>query len=1251
MEDIAELPKTEKPIPQLKLEKSFQGDKIKESKSSDDTGMVFDLRQCNDYYIALTYSSPEIIKIFDKNGKKIDFDRTLNDRNINVNYQQLQDKVKNNHDRETIWSRLQNLKIISREIRIINEGKYILLFDENNKYGVVFTTENEYKTSQPPRNWKRETIVYFSDFKICPEDLKQYIENLVSDANKAKISLNNNYYAQNIGNSINIFKSSDPSKAVYSENLSVRQNICVDPIAQNTVYYCNYNNPQEIIKLDISQDVSKWQAQPIILPKKYEHIRNFQIDPTGNFLLFETISRTNRSKWETVVVNKDTLGEVGILENCSMAKLDKEGNIYAIDEDDKLVKYQANFEQVGAEIYKRQTEERLKKLRLDELFKKESEQKKTKEEAKKFDHLLPTKHQITQLFNQSLLDASNLEDLAELKSKLAKVENELKSQEIKPDEIHFITEEISLVVSDKEKAFAQAATVDILDKIGKKLERGTSIAVITETKEDIENLKKLEPLVDEASRKQIRNKIEEFNSKSAELFKREGAIIEKDVGNLVIGVKSELETMTSMPNFSDWQEFRLPQLISRLGSLANDCPLEASETQKKILSARRQLQDLSREYEIKFKEEYDKVRENASEIMEERVELMKVDIDSFCDRLSNKSFKTRTDAEAYVVSSEALEGLRTEIKELEKQNPDLAKELDKALKVKIANIMSEVERAGFATIAKTGQIMEWFGVVPFPKWESKVKEKVVKQIDIAFIADEKTKGPGITADKILGDVGVAITNSRGEKERVKLYEGIINEDDLRYGSVSYKGEYFSSYISQAEYRKIKEDYVNWNKGESSEIRKRRSEKRQALREWYGKRQKIGERDNENDKAWKEKYQELLKDYGKFCTERHILLLSRIDQLRKAPETEFPNGSGYVPEWQNHWTSDNHTEHYLEEMAKSLKMQLNLQEGILNLRGHAGTGKDVLVKMFCARTRRPYFTIDCSKWTTEFELSEDVVLEAEGGASKTVKVPSVILNAITAPGAVMYFNEINAMPEHAQIFLHGLMDEKRTLTLKTSSGKAVRALDNVLLISSMNPGYPGTFNPQFATKSRMVNLEIDYPPLLREKDPNDQNPNPPYNASEALRIARQVDSLANYTFESNLEYNDFVKIWDKYINGIENGAPNLESTQTFDLEVILTLVQFASKLREGFILNFEKIRPSAIPRGTVLVDQPITGREMRRCAYFLSKISNEEKAAMNPESAARDLLERFFLSHIDQKNKKDEIKTAMATWTSSKRVAA
>ena len=266
------------------------------------------------------------------------------------------------------------------------------------------------------------------------------------------------------------------------------------------------------------------------------------------------------------------------------------------------------------------------------------------------------------------------------------------------------------------------------------------------------------------------------------------------------------------------------------------------------------------------------------------------------------------------------------------------------------------------------------------------------------------------------------------------------------------------------------------------------------------------------------------------------------------------------------------------------------------------------------------------------------------------MPSVVLNAITTPGAIMYFNEMNAMTEQAQIFLHGLMDEKRTLTLKTSSGKSVKADKDVLLIGSMNPDYPGTFAPQFATRGRMVELDIEYPPLYGERDQGDTNPNRPFNSAEPLRIARSVDSLSDFTYESNPEYNDFVKIWDKEVNGVQNDAPDLNPTQKFDLEVILALTQFGDKLREGFMLKFDKARVSAT-RGNLLVSQPISGREMRRCAYILSKMPDDQKATADPEGVARELLEKYFLTHIDNREERGQVRTAMATWTSSKRPAA
>jgi hypothetical protein len=48
---------------------------------------------------------------------------------------------------------------------------------------------------------------------------------------------------------------------------------------------------------------------------------------------------------------------------------------------------------------------------------------------------------------------------------------------------------------------------------------------------------------------------------------------------------------------------------------------------------------------------------------------------------------------------------------------------------------------------------------------------------------------------------------------------------------------------------------------------------------------------------------------------------------------------------------------------------------------------------------------------------------------------------------------------------------------------------------------------------------------------------------------------------------------------------------------------------------------------------------------------EEKATANPEVVARALLERYYLTHIDKKEDQEKIQTAMASWTSRRRVRA
>lgn len=1127
----------------------------------------------------------------------------------------------------------------------IKSGDGYILIRQNSGIFVAFQTRSPQGVELPPRNWKRFDNVDQWTAKLPPAISAEF--NLLNRPDVVTIDKASNHFVFVYKDRVAFLKpGQNVDQPDFEDKIAcVGKNIALDPKNSDIVYYCAADNPLTIMRLNTNGDSQTWHTEAVDLPQQYNEIINLKLDPSGNFFTFE-------SEGHFVILIKDSLKEVANISNVFNGKIDQQGKIRGIDEKGQLVIYDPHFQDAIQEVEKRRVARLAQGLATD-LFAPEASTTGAVVNMDEFEHLVPAKTQFETQFDTQIQAIAALEDMGTISGALGKLRTRLQTEGLQPKQIAFITQGIEDAIKGREQILAAPVVAQGLVDLNTKLTAGNlTVAVISEARADLARLKSLEGLVDDATRTQIRALENQVGQQSTELFRTQGSVIEQDVTGLVHGVKAELDQILSMPDFSDWQEFTLPKLIGRLGALANDCPIEASDTQKKILAARRQLQEMSRDYETKFKENYAVVREKASEIMGERVGLMKIDISSLADRIRGRGFTDRSQAESYLRSSESFEALQAEIAQLASQNPEAARELDRELKVRMASVMVEIDRGGLTTIAETGQQMTLFGDTLFPKWEGKVHEKVERQVDVVFVPDDKTKGPGVTADKILGDVGIMEINSRGKLERRRLYEGMQDEDEWRYGSIAYRGEYvFPSYVSQAEYRKIKQEYTDWNRGDASKLRQENNKRRQQLHDLYKEREKPGQREPGSDDQWSARYSELLKDYAEFSASHHILLLNRIDEIRNAPETEYTNGAGYVPEWQSHWTADTTTEQYLEDMANASKMQLELQEGILNLKGHAGTGKDVLVKMFCNRANRPYFAIDCSKWTTEFELSEDVVLEAEDGASKTVKVPSVVLNAITTPGAVMYFNEINAMPEQAQIFLHGLMDEKRTLTLKTSSGKSVRTHESVLLMSSMNPGYPGTFNPQFATKSRMVGLDIAYPSLYAEKDANDPNPNPPISSSEALRVARQIDSLADYTYEANPAHNEFIKLWDRHINGIQNGAPDLSPVQRFDIEAILTLVQFADKLRDGFVLKFEKAKASAIPKGTLLVDQPITGREMRRCAYFLSKMSETEKATANPEAVVRSLLERFFLSHIDKKEDRDEIKRAMTTWTSSKRPAA
>ena len=1256
-------------VPQIKLTEISKSPKAVIDKTTlAGVGKVLFCRQ-GDYFI-VSGAGKERLKVFTKQGNRIEsfsgldgegrytYNRELADA-IGLRGELLSDAIKNvswlsrpfiqkmqEATGETYTNnfvyRLIKQPLLSYNdvaLEVTQSPGYLILFDRSRMGVIAFKTTNEQGVEISPQEWQRiDSLSPVGDIK--DPKFKELIEGVLSSPSSS-IGLNDQHRAKVSEDALEIVPQDRLERAIFHFAVDkVGKNVCTDPANDKIVYFCQGTSASEIYRLDLSAEPSTWQVTSAKFPdgKNYPNITGLKLDPSGSFFYF--------SSGKTLIfVDKTTLQEVGRTEKLREAQVEADGKLYALDDDGFIVTFDTNlgsYKQIAAQ---HRAAALTQGLDPNAIFQRANASIGTSpEESRQELDLLVKRNQ--DMFETECASCTQMSDIARVRAGMESVRTFLTGQGLSREDTEYVIRQIEPTVQAKESELAQTAATDLLSKVQGKLGGEFSMTTIDSLRADLESLTSIKAMVGPELGRQIADTYDQFNTKVTELFKQNEEVVAGQIEGLLKGAEEELNGMTSREQFDTWIEYSRPQYRSRLGLLLANCPLENVDMRKRVTDSLQGLEDLSQRFERKFEIEYAKVREAAAEVKDQRVKGIEGYSDSLIKRMARKGFKRRADAEAYLSHSEDHRMIQEQIASIKASDPDAGKELEMAFRVTVANFLAEVDRGALTTVTETGQQMIMFGDTPFPRWEAKIKERGQREVDLTFIHDSATRGPGVSADKVLGDLGITIKTSEGKVVRVRLYEGEDREEDWRFGGEKLFGEdnfAHPSYVEQGEYRKIKADYLDWARTDSP-LRAQTGELRKGLKKLFAERP--AERGSEAEAQWKQRYIEKYNEFCKFSQDHHISLLRRIDRIKNTPEKDHINGEGYIPRWQSHWVIDTDTRQNLEDMAGLLKMQLDTHEGILNLVGHAGSGKDVLVKMFCNMVNRPYFAIDCSKWTTEFELSEDVVLEAEGGASRTVKVPSVVLNAITTPGAIMYFNEFNAMPEQAQIFLHGLLDEKRAMTLKTSSGRSINALPSVLFVSSMNPGYPGTFEPQFATRSRMVTQEIGYPSLFSERDPNDPNSNPPYNPSEALRAARGLDSLQDLTLDPNPENNEFIALWNHYINGIKNGAPEPTVSQKFDLDVVSALIQFGTRLRENFILTYEKSRDA---RNAISVKQPFTGRELRRCAYSLNQMSTDEKVKGNPEKTARDLISDFFLSHIDSHEEREAIRKALATWTSSKRV--
>jgi hypothetical protein len=413
---------------------------------------------------------------------------------------------------------LQNPK---QNCQILENGKYILIADAEHQSFLAYATQNDQGVTLAPKDWKR-----LEWGGMLPSDLESYVA-LAMERKDELRPLNDTYFAYITEVGINIVPVANPKSApLFKDNVvGVGDNISVDSQNKNVIYYCAANNPKELRKLDMSGNPSEWFVKVADFQKSYPSIRNLQVDPSGNFLLFYSNS-------DLILVAKETLEEVKRIPGMSNVNFDAQGRIRAIDKDDHLVILEMDADKIVQSLSKRRIARLAHGIDLADIFSSAGKKKgATPEEIIK--DLTPIREEWENRLQSQLDSVINLEQTQAFKQGLAKLRQTLEQQGLNAEQVNFITEGLSEKIIKKEKTLAGGEISHILSGVEAKLKGSLSLAAIFEVKADLDQLIPLELLMDEATKLRYREISKNFNQQSADLFRREGDKILQDVQGLL----------------------------------------------------------------------------------------------------------------------------------------------------------------------------------------------------------------------------------------------------------------------------------------------------------------------------------------------------------------------------------------------------------------------------------------------------------------------------------------------------------------------------------------------------------------------------------------------------------------------------------------------------------------------------------------------------------------------------------------------
>lgn len=328
---------------------------------------------------------------------------------------------------------------------------------------------------------------------------------------------------------------------------------------------------------------------------------------------------------------------------------------------------------------------------------------------------------------------------------------------------------------------------------------------------------------------------------------------------------------------------------------------------------------------------------------------------------------------------------------------------------------------------------------------------------------------------------------------------------------------------------------------------------------------------------------------------------KYELLRKKAEARF-NPKRFVPEIPENMVLSPYQEKKLEEMTKLFRRQLGLNknlirernpQGITIIQGDAGVGKDYAIDIFAAATNREIISVPCRFSMDAEDLTSEYRFNPKRG---TFRVKSQFAQALTKPGTIINFIEINTMPPEVSKMLNPVFDFKRKLYFTQGDdpdsielnvdgvGQEIKVDPSVIVVGTMNyENYLGTKRLPQEFKSRARFMDYDYPPYRVAKNSKgeeerlavEQTSLPSgytemkISPDEAMILAKQVDTL------KSLSSDEFKKLWDHKINKqAGNGADMFDNPERSKaIENLNQVVKIANKMRQAY-RSFQTNQPGA-----------------------------------------------------------------------------